>query len=135
MKNRFLLFFSTFSAVLLLTPFHAEMAAYVKVALGWTLIFLISSFITAVSGVYYLDKQTPADCKRGSNDEYHQFFDISQLRCVNCAQTRIFQTVTEDGEWRLFTKLLVSKYPTVFFAWIETTEKCVDHCVRTKFTD
>jgi hypothetical protein len=47
---------------------------------------------------YFIEEISPADCKTGDDDEYHEYFDISQLRCLRCSQASTLQTVSNDGE-------------------------------------
>ena len=48
---------------------------------------------------YSIIYQTPADCETGIRDQIHQYFDISQLKCLACSQGVEFQTVRADGEF------------------------------------
>ena len=59
---------------------------------------LILSLTVSVSVAYFVEKVGPEDCKTGADDEYHEYFDISQLLCQRCSQPAIQQTVTADGE-------------------------------------
>ena len=62
-------------------------------------LILIYSIQVSVSRAYYVEQVRVEDCKTGGDEEYHEYFDISQLLCAKCSQTALLQTVTEDGEW------------------------------------
>ena len=64
---------------------------------GYLLFITVLLRLWFCHGVNFITLQTPDDCKKGPADNYHEFFDISQLRCTQCAQARQQQTVSEDG--------------------------------------
>lgn len=59
---------------------------------------LICILVSPIFAQYNIAYQTPADCKKSDADEFHEFFDISQLQCTRCAQNNEFQTVSSDGK-------------------------------------
>ena len=62
------------------------------------LIFILIFNITVpFSHAYFIEEIGPSDCKTGDDDEYHEYFDISQLRCLRCSQMSTLQTVSNDG--------------------------------------
>ena len=74
----------------------ADSCLMMKIILFSVCLFNLIIYTTAVS---YIDFQTKEDCKTGI-EEYHEFYDISQLRCRTCSETTVFQTVTDDGKNR-----------------------------------
>jgi len=47
------------------------------------------------NGPYFISYQTPADCKDANG--YAYFFNVTQLRCVACAQNTTIQKTSADG--------------------------------------
>ena len=67
--------------------------------------FFVLTVLHASEGqIYYRQYQTIDDCKVGPTDNPHQFYDISQLRCTDCAQGTDKQTVDSTGKrtWEIF---------------------------------
>ena len=74
--------------------------------LSW-IIFAIYSVQIIHSQTYSIDKVTVADCVARGNVEgqtRHFYYDISQLDCVECAQTNEFQKLSDDGEYVSYNK-------------------------------
>ena len=63
------------------------------------LLLLLYIVVRTTHSVTYIDEESPSDCTNKQSDaEFHEFYDISQLRCEKCDQTSTFQTVSKDGE-------------------------------------
>ena len=60
--------------------------------------FAVLALLSCVNAQYYFAYQTVEDCANGPTDQYHEMYDISQLRCLQCAQETDLQTVSADGE-------------------------------------
>ena len=60
-------------------------------------IFVFFSLFSFVHPVNFIDYQTPDDCVTGSSEGFDQYFDISQLQCVDCAEDVSKQSVSADG--------------------------------------
>lgn len=61
------------------------------------LFLTISTKHLILGQTYSIVKEAPADCDTSSIAEKHEYFDISQLSCIACAQTSTEQTASSDG--------------------------------------
>ena len=44
--------------------------------------------------------QVPETCKKAETDEFHEYYDISKLRCTACPSNSTVQTTTENRKYR-----------------------------------
>ena len=87
----------------------------------YKLLLLSFILVKTACAVTYIDEESPSDCTKLSDAEFHEFYDISQLRCEKCAQTSTFQTVSKDGEPLASTQIHV--------AHLLTLACCHDSCI------
>ena len=74
---------------------HAFLLA---VAVGSFCALLPSALCQEEDPTYVSPLENVADCRTGSGDTFHQYYDVAQLACRNCQQNSTYQTATEDGE-------------------------------------
>lgn len=70
---------------------HRNGKLVLKFLYSCTLMFLL------VESRLQTDYQTVDDCKKGQRDNFHEMYDISNLKCVPCAQPSSIQTTTPDS--------------------------------------